>query len=281
MTTHLSTHLRRPTALLAGLSLLVGLFVITPASTSAQSNDPAPDYRASFTACPEDVIPDANFTDVPTRHDNASDINCIAYYGITKGTSATTYSPDMPVIREHMALFLVRMAKLVDIYVPPPGDTPFTDIAELSQKSRDAISQIYQLRITIGTSATTYTPRRHVTRGEMALFLQRLMDQIDVVADGRDAHGYTPDDVDDNDKDADVEAPWRDLDEVPHTVEEAATELYELGVASGFGGSDRVYGPSRDMSRADMAAFMAGDPRSLQPAPQGGQRPGHAHPRRR
>jgi len=256
MTTHFSSHFRGPVALLTGLSLVVGLFVITPATT-AQTTDPVPDYLASFEACPEDVIPDANFADVPGRHENSSDINCIAYYGITKGTSATTYSPEAPVIREHMALFLIRLANLVDIYVPPPGDTPFTDIASLSQESRDNISQIYQLGITVGTSATTYTPGRNVSRGEMALFLQRLMDQMDVVADGRDLYGYIPDDVDDNDLDADVEAPWRDIDDVPFAVNEAVTELYELGVASGFGGSARLYGPNRDMSRADMAAFMA------------------------
>lgn len=257
MTTHFISHIRRPIALLTGLSLVVGLFVITPATTSAQSADPAPDYLASFDACPEDAIEDADFADVPGRHENASDINCIAYYGITKGTSPTTYSPDRPVIREHMALFLIRLANLVDIYVPPAGETPFTDIADLSQESQDTISQIYQLGITIGTSATTYTPSRNVSRGEMALFLQRLMDQMDVVADGRDLYGYIPDDVDDNDLDADVEAPWRDIDDVPFAVNEAVTELYELGVASGFGGSARLYAPDRDMSRADMAAFMA------------------------
>ncbi|MCQ3805286.1 MAG: S-layer homology domain-containing protein [bacterium] len=255
MATHFTGRFNRSVGLLVGLALLVGLFVAGPATS--QTADPAPDYLASFEACPEDVIPDADFADVPGRHENASDINCIAYYGITKGTSATTYSPDRPVIREHMALFLIRLAELVDIYVPPPSATPFTDIADLSQESRDTISQIYELGITIGTSATTYTPGRNVSRGEMALFLRRLMDQMDVVADGRDLYGYLPDDVDDNDLDADIEAPWRDIDDVPFAENEAVTELYELGVASGFGGSSRLYGPNRDMSRADMAAFMA------------------------
>ena len=256
MTTHFTSRIRRPIGVLAGLSLVVSVFVISPATT-AQTADPAPDYLASFDACPGDAIPPAGFRDVPGRHDNSSDINCIAYYGITKGTSATTYAPEDPVIREHMALFLIRLAKLVGIFVPPPDDTPFTDIARLSQESRDNISQIYQLGITIGTSATTYTPGRNVSRGEMALFLQRLMDEMDVVADGRDLYGYIPDDVDDNDLDADIEAPWRDIEDVPFAVNEAVTELYELGVASGFAGSARLYGPNRDMSRADMAAFMA------------------------
>ena len=255
MTTHFSTHFRRPIALLTGLSLVVGLFMITPATTSAQSADPAPSYLASFDACPEDVIPDADFADVPARHDNAADIDCIAYYGITKGTSATTYSPDAPVIREHMALFLVRMARLVGIDVPSAGNTPFTDISDLSAASREAISQIYQLGITIGATATTYAPARNVNRGEMALFLQRLMDLMEPVADGRDAFGYTPDDVDRNSQNFDILSPFRDLDNVIHSVNDAVTHLYELGVASGL--SSRIYGPATDMSRSAMAEFMA------------------------
>ena len=107
-----------------------------------------------------------------------------------------------------MALFLTRLARLVGIDLPPPGTTPFTDTVNLSQVSRDAISQIYQWRITIGATTTTYAPARNVSRGEMALFLQRLMDEMDPVVDGRDDYGYRPEDVDDEVlEDADVESP--------------------------------------------------------------------------
>ena len=253
MATHSSRPFTRPVGLLASISLLASLFALAPPPIKAA--DPAPDYLASFEACPEDIIPDADFSDVSARHENAGDIDCIAYYRITKGKTATTYAPDDPVIREHMALFLIRLAKLVDIYVPPPGETPFTDIDDLTQESQDAISQIYDLGITIGATSTTYAPGRNVSRAEMALFLQRLMDLIDVAADGGDAFGYVPDDVADNDDDFDVESPFGDLDAVSNRVEDAVTHLYELGVASGV--SSRLYGPNRNMTRAAMAEFMA------------------------
>ncbi len=260
MTIHFSTHFRRPVALLAGLSLVMGLFVITPASTTAQSADPAPDYLATFDACPEDVIPSADFTDVSSRHPNVGDIDCIAYYAITHGTSPPgappTYAPEAPVIREHMALFLVRMAKLVGIDLPPRGTTPFTDIGRLEKESRDAISQIYQLRITTGATTTTYAPARNVSRGEMALFLSRLMNEMDPLADGRDIYGYVPDDVDDNVGRFDIKSPYRDLSGVLVETFDAVTHLYELGVGSGT--SATIYRPGEDMSRAAMAEFMAG-----------------------
>lgn len=244
---------KRSVGLVTGLSMLLGMLALVP--VPAVAADLAPDYLASFEACPEEIIPSAGFGDVPSQHPNADDIDCIAYYGITKGTSPTTYSPDLPVIREHMALFLVRLARLVGIDLPPPADTPFDDIGDLNPGSRDAISQMYQLEITTGASANTYEPARNVTRGEMALVLQRLMDEMVPVADGRIAFGHIPDDVDDNDGKYDVRSPFEDLERVPHQLHEAITHLYELGVAGGLSGL--VYGHDQDMSRAAMAEFMA------------------------
>ncbi len=254
MATHSSRPFSRSVGLLAGISLLVSLFAIAPPPIKAA--DPVPDYLATFEACPEDVIPDADFSDVSSRHENAADIDCIAYYGITKGTSATTYSPDDPVIREHMALFLVRLAKLVGIQVPAAGRTPFDDVANLKDDSQEAISQIYQLGITIGATANTYAPSRDVSRGEMALFLKRLMNLIDPIEIDGQAYGYVPDDVEDEVlEDADVDSPYTDLQDSTFAVYEAVGQLYELGVGSGLSG--RAYGPRVDMSRKAMAEFMA------------------------
>ena len=62
MPTYLPGRLSRPIVLLVALAMLFSLFAATPV-TQAQSTDPAPDYLASFDACPpdEDVIPDAGF----------------------------------------------------------------------------------------------------------------------------------------------------------------------------------------------------------------------------
>ncbi len=247
--------LTRTVVWLAGLALLLGMLAITPAPVKAA--DPEPSYTAAFDACPEDRIPDADFSDVSDQHANFSDINCIFYYDITEGKPDNRYAPDDPVIREHMALFLVRMAEKVGIDVPSAGSTPFTDIVNLPEESRAAISKIYKLGITVGDGKNNYKPRNNVTRGEMALFLQRLMDEMDTVTDGRELYGYRPDDVDDNDENFEVETPYQDLARVTHEVNDAVTELYELGVGSGLNGSSSTYGPNDDMTRAAMAEFMA------------------------
>ncbi|MYJ15319.1 MAG: S-layer homology domain-containing protein [Acidimicrobiia bacterium] len=251
--TRLCIRPRRIVGLLVSLALLVG--VPAAGSVAGRAADPTPDYLASFDACPEDAIPKAGFVDVPLGDPSAADIDCIAYYGITRGTSSTTYSPEEPVTREQMALFLVRLAALVGINLHAGVDTPFEDVAHLTEESREAIGRIYRLGITAGATDTTYQPARNVTRGEMALFLQRLMDLMAPAADGRIPFGFTPDDVNDNDGNFDVESPFQDLEGVAHPVFDAVTQLYELGVATGI--SEFAYAPGDDITRATMAEFMA------------------------
>ncbi len=244
---------RRHVAVLAALAMVASVLVAAPV---VAADDPKPDYTATFTACVD--VPSADFTDVPAAHGNAGDIDCIAYYGITRGTGdGTTYSPTMAVTREHMALFLTRLAGKVGIEMASdPGDSGFTDIGDLPEASQTAIGQIADLEITSGTGdGTTYSPADHVERGQMALFLTKLMNLMTPYGgdDSDDAH--TPSDVDDLDRD-DVGSPYTDINSVTVTMNDAITDLYELGVASGI--SDTAYAPRADITRAAMAEFMAG-----------------------
>ncbi len=259
------SRFRRQTAVLTALALVASVLVAVP--VSAADDDPKADYTATFSACVG--AGSSDFTDVPANHENAGDINCIAYYGITLGTSPSTYSPLMSVTREHMALFLTRLAGLVGIeVVSDPDDAGFTDIGDLSDESQTAINQLADLGITQGTSDTTYSPSDPVQRGHMALFISRLMDQMDPMAEDSDTpFGYTPSDVgetnvidsdDDNALDEPGEAlsPFTDLGSTTKTTYDAITALWELGVASGL--SDTAYGPAASITRASMAGFMAG-----------------------
>ena len=229
---------------------------------------------ATFDACVGDATGDAGFTDVSDGHPNAGDIDCIAYYAITQGTGDGNYSPLMSVTREHMALFLMRLAAKVGISVnDDPGDPGFTDTGDLSAESQMAIAQLADLGITNGTSDTTYSPADNVKRGQMALFIARLMNKMTPQADGKiglsstTQYGYTPSDVVDNDMDASIGSPFTDVSgKTPKEQYDAITQLYELGVATGV--SDTAYSPDSDITRASMAGFMAAamDHSNLRPA---------------
>lgn len=95
------------------------------------------------------------------------DINSIAQYGITVG-SGGKYFPEASVTRGQMAAFINRAFQL-----GAGGATPFTDIS--SSVFQGDIEAIYAADITVGTSATTYSPQDLVTRGQMATFLVRAL----------------------------------------------------------------------------------------------------------
>ena len=248
------SRFRRSVAVLAVLSMVASVLVVAPAVAA----DPKPSRTATFSACVGDAAESADFEDVPANHTNAGDIDCIAYYGITMGTGdGSTYSPSMSVTREHMALFLTRLAARVGIEMASnPDDAGFTDIGDLSTESQTAINQLADLNITQGTGdGTTYSPAGSVTRGQMALFIDRLMDQMTPYGGAKSADAHTPSDVDDVPKD-DVGSPFTDLGSATKEAFDAITALYELGVASGI--NDTHYGPAQSITRAAMAGFMAG-----------------------
>jgi len=54
----------------------------------------------------------------------------------------------------------------------------FTDIGGEAQEMQDAVVWLYGTGVTKGTSLTTFSPDRPVTRGQMALFLKRFYDRF-------------------------------------------------------------------------------------------------------
>ena len=126
------------------------------------------------------------FDDVDPSSFAYDDIRLIFGLGITTGTGQTTYSPGREVSREQMAAFLNRLYELADAdlataHAPEPepivGAYPFEDVAP-SSFAYDDIADIYQLGITTGTSASTYSPAERVDREQMAAFLARVYREL-------------------------------------------------------------------------------------------------------
>ena len=162
------TRRRSWTARIAVLAVVFSIFAVAlPASAHSVAID-------TSVSCPAST-PSGGFTDIGAfGADVQLAINCLKAFGITQGTTATTYSPNGTVLRWQMALFLVRQAADHGITVPAPVSQGYTDIAGLPQATIDAINQVTQLGISKGTTSTTFSPNDVVTRWQMALFLHRL-----------------------------------------------------------------------------------------------------------
>ena len=107
-----------------------------------------------------------------------TDVSRSAYYydavlwavehGVTNGTTATAFSPDVTVTRAQMVTFLWRA------HGSPraPGSNPFTDVSS-SAYYYDAVLWAVEHGVTNGTTATTFGPNAPVTRAQAVTFQWR------------------------------------------------------------------------------------------------------------
>ena len=56
-----------------------------------------------------------------------------------------------------------------------PDDTQFTDIRRTTTDESEAIGRLFEVGVTTGTTDTTFDPGEDVTRGQMALFITRML----------------------------------------------------------------------------------------------------------
>jgi hypothetical protein len=208
-------------AAIAVFAALVPALAASPASAAASTTAVAMSDVTKYEACPASAsVASAGFTDT-----TSTDVDCIKYYGITTGVTATTYEPSSAVTRETMALFLTRMATTMGVTLGSGADQGFTDLPT-SADSVTAINQIKQLGVTVGKTATTYDPSANVTREEMAMFIERLLALTAPGPNGNSDDGLTTNISGDGSA-----YNYTDIDSgVTYEGHNAIVELYHLGV---------------------------------------------------
>ena len=196
-----------------------------------------PASRGVEAACPSGSVPSGAFEDISaTVH--AAAIDCLAWWQVTGGVTATRYAPAQGVTRDQMASFLVRWmdgaAERGDV-APLPTSTshPFTDVGSDNVHAA-AIARLSSAEIIRGRTETTYDPRAVVTRAETATLLRRALEHLQgsQLPPGRDTF------TDDN---ASVHEP-------------SINQLSQLQIVGGTGGFSYV--PNDPVSRAAMASMV-------------------------
>jgi len=224
--------IRRPVSLLAVLAMVATMLFAIAGSAAIAASPPS-------SACPSST-PSAGFTDIGALSTEAQDsINCIAFYEITTGVTATNYVPAGNVLRSQMALFLTRKLTTAGVTLPSGAAQGFTDIGGLPGSTQTAINQTAQLDITKGTTATTYSPTAFVTRSQMALFITRQLTAAGVALPSGVSQGFT------------------DIGDLPASTQTAINQLAQLDISKGT--SATTYDPNGLVSRSQMAMFLARD----------------------
>lgn len=109
------------------------------------------------------------FSDVDSSSPYFKEINALYARGIIKGYDDKSFKPSNSLSRAQMAIILVEA---FNIQLPSSITYPFKDIGSTSG-FRHYIQAIYNAGVTTGTSASTFSPNKPVTRGQMASFVVR------------------------------------------------------------------------------------------------------------
>ena len=227
-------------AVLAVLALVGSLLAVSAVPVAAEDGEA--DAKAVYSACVGAAAEDAGFNDMAGSF--AEDAaNCLAHYGITKGTSEGAFSPSASVPRLQMALFLARAAGPAGITLPVASDQGFTDIDGYTGEIQDAINQVAKLGIMDGRSDEMFSPSGMVTRQDMAVHLAAFLDEAVVGPGGKDIDKVKPDDK-----------VFTDIGDVSFSTYGAIRNLYEMGVTAGK--TKTTFAPDDLVSRGQMASFI-------------------------
>lgn len=198
----------------------------SPATTSLRTID---------LACPTSALSlvRGRFGDVPASDVHGRAVDCMAWWGVTAGATATTFRPAGTVTREQMASFIARTIEEAGHRLPAAPPDAFDDDGASAHKHR--IDQLAAVGVVQGTGNRRYSPTAPVTRAALATFVVRAHERVA----GRP-----------------LTATRDHFDDDRGSAHEANINLAaEAGLTGGTG--QRVYSPARNLSRAQMTSFLA------------------------
>jgi hypothetical protein len=165
-------------------------------------------------------------------------INAIYNAHITNGYNGTNeFKPDYEITRDQMAAFIVRTTTGEPADDLCSSEIPFSDV-DSSLWSCKYIKTLHDLGLTTGYGGSDlFMPDLTVTRDQMATVIIRAIE------------GEPPSDY------CDSGSPFADVSASSWSCK-YIKRLYELGITTGYGGSD-LFMPDLTVTRAQMAAFIS------------------------
>lgn len=197
-------------------------------TSSTYTAPPAP--RTPTQACPSGQVPPAGYTDVPDNDPHKANIDCLSWWGITKGTTATTYSPLLDVPRDQMAGFLARMVSLGRA-LPTTRSDYFTD--DNTDYFQAVINNLAAKAIVDGSSGH-FAPGSNVLRGVMAKWIALAYDYVSGTRLTSPNNYFKDDDT--------------------SAYEPYINALAQQGIVAGY--SDGTYRPNNPVQRDEMASYI-------------------------
>ena len=258
------TRARRFGGVLAGVLALGAVPLAGPAwaldPPPARSIGDPPEVSACpiFPASGDDPattqVPEDGFSDVAANNTHEFAIDCVAWYQVTAGKTASTYVPEGSVQRDQMATFIAQMidyvadrtASTTDGLQPAGSSNPFPCDLGSSNVHFDNIKRLAAAGVVQGSGSSSagacYEPDETVTRAQMATFLREANEVAGLaIPDAGSAEDYYVDDATN-----------------PHqgSINAITKAALAEGVGTGPAGGN-LYDPNRDVRRDQMGTFIA------------------------
>ncbi|MFA9444220.1 S8 family serine peptidase [Egicoccus sp. AB-alg6-2] len=147
--------------------------------------------RAQFAATLDRMLNATGRTERPSAvpvfrdvagHPHQAAIERLSGLGVILGYSDATFAPDAPIRRDQMATLMARVAEQrYGLSLAAPSSPRFRDVPATATHAA-AVGKLAVAGITTGVDGQRYDPAGHVTRGQTASFVARLLDLL--VAEG-------------------------------------------------------------------------------------------------
>jgi hypothetical protein len=161
-------------SLAVGLLLALTVALLPAQGATAQTTT---DWDAA-NACPA-TVPASGFTDATGPHGRS--IDCLAWFALTTGQTATSYGTNGNVRRDQTASFVVRtVERLVPSgFILPPRDVgAFRDVTGGPHRTNIETLAGFEPPVVAGYADGTYRPTNSITRAQFASIVTRTLDKL-------------------------------------------------------------------------------------------------------
>ena len=128
-----------------------------------------------------------NFGDVASSAWYCGYVETATSYGIIKGYDNGNFGPSNTITREQAMAMLARAMKITGIDVNLTDSDvstllgAYTDGASVSAYAKDSIARCLKTGITSGTSKTTISSKAYITRAQVSVMVERLLQKSDLI----------------------------------------------------------------------------------------------------
>ena len=231
-------------ALPNGLSLTGNTISGTPTTagsytfTVKAANGTSPDATQNLIIVIEPANPGIGgwenpFTDVNEGHWFYADVRYVYENGLFSGTSATTFSPQMPMTRGMVVTVLGRLA---GIDVTHYGGTSFDDV-NTTQYYAPYVKWASEKGIVSGTGDNKFAPNTNISRQDLAVILYRYTGIMGIALPETTAAITFNDDAN-----------------ISSYAKEAVSAIQKAGIINGK--PDNLFDPKGNATRAEVAAIL-------------------------